>query len=106
MVSRTIYRLAGAASFKTSSSSRRRPLPRRNPHTDFVKRCVGTPGDVVEVRRGTLFRGGKAVPEIYQLWNSGALPYDMKIVGGAVYSRDYYAPNAARAVDAQPDHRR
>ena len=63
------------------------------PHTDFIKRCMGTPGDVIEMRKGVLFRNGTAVPEIYQLWNSGALPYDMKIVGGAVYSRNYDAPN-------------
>ena len=64
------------------------------PATDFIKRCMGTPGDTIEIRKGALFRNGTAVPETYQLWNSGALPYDMKIVGGAVYARNYNAPNS------------
>ena len=92
LVSRTIYRLQeprfqDVVVFEAPTGAA------QEPGTDFVKRCVGTPGDIVEVRRGVLFRGGKAVPEIYQLWSGGALPYDMKIVGGAVYSRDYFAPN-------------
>lgn len=91
LVSRAIYRVQepkfqDVVVFEAPSAAS------QEPNTDFIKRCVGTPGDVIEVRKGVLFRGGVAVPEIYQLWNSGALPYDMKIVGGAVYARDYYAP--------------
>ena len=93
LVSRTIYRLQ-EPKFQDVIVFEAPTAAAQEPNTDFVKRCVGTPGDVVEVRKGTLFRGGKAVPEIYQLWSGGALPYDMKIVGGAVYSRDYFAPNA------------
>lgn len=32
---------------------------------DFIKRCQGTPGDVVEVRDGHLFRNGQRVTETY-----------------------------------------
>ena len=92
LVSRAIYRLQ-EPKFQDVVVFEAPPAAAQEQHTDFIKRCVGTPGDVVEVRKGVLFRGGVAVPEIYPLWNSGALPYDMKIVGGAVYSRDYYAPN-------------
>lgn len=32
---------------------------------DFIKRCVGIPGDVVEVKNDVLYRNGKAVKEPY-----------------------------------------
>jgi signal peptidase I len=32
---------------------------------DFIKRCVGVPGDVVEVKYGALYRNGKRVEEPY-----------------------------------------
>lgn len=34
-------------------------------NADFIKRCVGVPGDLVEVRNGTLFRNGKEINEPY-----------------------------------------
>lgn len=39
----------------------------RDPHVeqDFIKRCVGGPGDVIEVRDDVLYRNGKAVNEPY-----------------------------------------
>lgn len=33
---------------------------------DFIKRCVGTPGDVVELRKGILYRNGQKVDEPYR----------------------------------------
>ena len=92
LVSRAIYRLQ-EPKFQDVVVFEAPPAAAQKPHTDFIKRCVGTPGDVVEMRAGTLFHNGKAVPEIYKLWSSAALPYDMKIVGSVVYSRNYYAPN-------------
>ncbi len=92
LVSRAIYRLQ-EPHFQDVVVFEAPPAAHQEAGTDFIKRCIGTPGDVIEMRRGVLFRNGRAVPEIYQLWNSPTLPYDMKIVGGAVYSRDYYAPN-------------
>jgi signal peptidase I len=82
---------------------------------DFIKRCMGTPGDTVYMVDRQIFRNGKKVPEIYTKWsdptsslgltgapdetrsNSGAprYSYDMKIVGEAVYSREYQGPNQA-----------
>lgn len=79
--------------------------------TDFIKRCLGTPGDVVEVKDRQLFRNGKPIGEGYTKWSDGAAAtdpyaspdalmvsrqsYDMKIYEGAVYSRDY-------TLDGQP----
>ena len=91
LVSRGIYRLQ-EPHFQDVVVFVAPPAAKQEPGTDFIKRCMGTPGDIVEVRKGKVFRNGRAVPEIYQLWDSSALPYDMKIIGGAVYSRDYYAP--------------
>lgn len=36
------------------------------PKVDFIKRCVGVPGDVVEIRGGQLYRNGQPVAEPYQ----------------------------------------
>ncbi len=63
--------------------------------TVFVKRCIGVPGDVVEIRNRALFRNGVKVAEPYTRWTDGnearvgRFSYDLKIVGGAVYSRRY-----------------
>lgn len=32
---------------------------------DFIKRVIGRPGDVIEIRHGRLFRNGERVPEPY-----------------------------------------
>jgi len=32
---------------------------------DFIKRCIGTPGDVIELRKGILYRNGQKVDETY-----------------------------------------
>ena len=37
---------------------------------DFIKRCVGTPGDVVELREGVLYRNGKPVPDPYRHYST------------------------------------
>jgi len=60
----------------------------------WVKRCIGTPGQTLEIKRNVLWRDGKVVAEPYAVWKSPGLApadYDMKIVDGAVYSRDYDA---------------
>jgi signal peptidase I len=77
---------------------------------DFIKRCMGLPGDTVEIRKRRFFRNGVEVKEPYTRWSDpqtsvqltgapdegsfsgGGSPrdsYDMKIVGQAVYSREY-----------------
>lgn len=83
------------------------------PDVDFIKRCMGLPGDTVEIRKRRFFRNGVEVKEPYTRWSdpqssvqmtgapdeafsSGSNPrdsYDMKIVGEAVYSREYQTPD-------------
>ncbi len=76
---------------------------------DFIKRCMGVTGDVVEVKDRKVFLNGKLVPEPYVKWSEAtqtsepAAPdalggeirfsYDMKIYKDAVYSREYLGPN-------------
>ncbi len=64
---------------------------------DFIKRCVGVPGEIIEVRNRQLYRNGKAAPESYAKWSgppeAPIYSYDMKIVDGKVYSREYLGPN-------------
>lgn len=61
--------------------------------SDFVMRCIGVPGEIIEMRGRQLYRNGKAVPEPYvKRSEPPAAPiygYDLKIVGGKIYSRDY-----------------
>lgn len=37
-----------------------------NVNVDFIKRCIGTPGDIIEVRDHVLYRNGKAMNEPYK----------------------------------------
>ncbi len=54
--------------------------------TDFVKRLIGMPGDIVEVKAGEgVYINGKRIEEPYL----NAIPqYSMKIINGVVYSYD------------------
>ena len=36
---------------------------------DFVKRCIGTPGDLIELKHGILFRNGQRVDEDYRAFS-------------------------------------
>ena len=42
----------------------------KEPETDYIKRLVGAPGDVVELRDMKLYRNGKAVDEPYLFYHS------------------------------------
>ena len=92
LVSRLIYRLKDPE-FQDVVVFEAPEAAAQPPHTDFIKRCMGTPGDVVEMRDSKFYRNGQFVPEPYKLWNGPTISYDMKIVDGAVYSREYYAPD-------------
>lgn len=46
--------------------------------TDYIKRLIGTPGQVVEIRNGSLFRDGKKVEEPYV--TNGLAEFDFKLV--------------------------
>ena len=65
--------------------------PTTNLTDDFIKRCIGAPGDVIEAKGNrTVFRNGKLLVEPYVKWSAGPyFSYDMKIVDGKVYSREY-----------------
>lgn len=64
---------------------------------DFIKRCVGVPGDVIEMKGRQLYRNGQAIKEPHVKWGeqeeTAIYGYDMKIVDGQVYSRDYILPD-------------
>ncbi len=60
----------------------------------WIKRCIGTPGQRIEIKKNVLWRDGKIVAEPHVIWkNPGFAPlvYDLKIVDEAVYSRSYSA---------------
>lgn len=63
--------------------------------TFYVKRCIGVPGETVEIRNRSLYRNGELVPEPYTRWTepdaiqSHQFTYDLKVIGGDVYSREY-----------------
>jgi signal peptidase I len=113
LVSKLVYRLKepqfqDVVVFKAPPEAK---LNNSNPEEeiDFIKRCMGVAGDVIEVRDRRVFRNGTLVKEPYTKWsdagetiNTGApdslvgtlrQSYDMKIYEGAVYSRDYDTPS-------------
>lgn len=53
---------------------------------DFIKRMIGAPGDVVEIRGGELFRNGERVDEPYKNNPDQVVLYDWKLVK---YEGDY-----------------
>jgi len=70
--------------------------------TDYIKRCMGLPGDEIHVLNRIVYRNGNRISEPYTKWVNppttdpstqmelpaeGRISYDMKIVGDAVYSR-------------------
>lgn len=69
--------------------------------SDFIKRCIGTPGDTVYVINRQVYREPKGestfykIDEPYTKWKEEpglSVAYDMKIVEGKVYSREYATP--------------
>ncbi|RYX85438.1 signal peptidase I [bacterium] len=55
---------------------------------EFVMRVVAVPGDRVEIVKRVLWLNGKAQKEPFTKWES-FYSYDMKVVKGLVYSREY-----------------
>lgn len=54
--------------------------------TDFIKRLIGKPGDVIEIKSGEgVYRNGQLLKEPYV---SEPPNYSMKILNGNVYSKD------------------
>ena len=119
LVSKLVYRLKAPAFqdvivFKAPKAARL-SNPDPNEEMDYIKRCVGTPGDTVYVLNRQLYRNGTLVSEPYTKWSNGPslsgggtpdervpqlggvgrFSYDMKIVKDAVYSRQYDASGHA-----------
>lgn len=113
LVSKLVYRLKPPAFqdvivFKAPKAARLQNAD-PNEEMDYIKRCMGTPRDTVFVINRQVFRNGVKVIEPYTKWSNapslsdgsapderasqlgaeGRFSYDMKIVGGAVYSRRY-----------------
>lgn len=105
LVSKLVYRLrdprfedvvvfkAPPAALRVASKAENIP----GEETDYIKRCIGTPGDVVYAENRQYYRNGKLLNEPYVFWSSmnddsPLYAYDMKIVDGVVYSRSYEAP--------------
>ncbi len=78
------------------------PQARARLGDEYIKRCIGEPGDTVVVQNRRYFRRARGSSQMFRLrepyvkWSSN-LPlygYDLKIVGGQVYSREYFGQNA------------
>ena len=84
-----------------------------NTGDDYIKRCVGVPGDIIYAdKKRQFFRNGVKMVEPYAKWSSTISPdgqplsysYDMKIVDGKMYSREYEAPDTPFSGDSGQWH--
>lgn len=64
------------------------PQGRVNPldETDYIKRCIGTPGDLIEIKDEKLYRNGEIVDE----------PYETRTLGQEVLSREQWSTTIIR----------
>jgi signal peptidase I len=100
LVSKFLYRIRApkfqdVVVFKaTPAAIRASAQSEENGEIDYIKRCIGEPGDVVTASERKVVRNGKEIVEPYTKWSSSNESYyDMKIIGGKLYSRDVASPN-------------
>jgi|SRR5687767_6749114 len=71
-----------------------------NPEMDMVKRCVGTPGDTIEVRDKQLYVNGEPVDDsAFAIHRDPRVFSDQPLVGAQARRRDNFGP-----VTVPPDH--
>lgn len=49
-----------------------------NPRVDYIKRCIGVPGDLIEFKNGQLYRNGQPVNESYRTFSKCESPAGME----------------------------
>jgi len=64
----------------------------QDPERDFIKRCVGLPGDTVEIRNKQLFINGEAVDESGYTYFADDRVYRGRLVEEPYRHRDNYGP--------------
>ena len=103
LVSKLIYRLRDphfqdVVVFKAPPAALAASGQTAEGETDYIKRCIGTPGDVVYAKNRVYYVNGKPITEPYVKWspyfNGISYSYDMKIVDGVMYHREYEEPGA------------
>jgi signal peptidase I len=58
------------------------------PKVDFIKRCTGVPGDLIEIHDGNLFRNGVAEPDVNKHFTNGTVN-DLKSVSTSGYMPNF-----------------
>jgi signal peptidase I len=115
LVSKLVYRLRDPQ-FQEVVVFRAPPNAHQELETDFIKRCMATPGDIIYATNRRYYRKGKAegdfelLNEPYTKWGQSGPDgnlihsYDMKILNGKIYSREYSEPNLPGQwmVDGEP----
>ena len=74
-----------------------------NPDIDFVKRVIGMPGDVIEIRNKTVFRNGQPMHEPYARFISDRIALGNNMAPKAVPPGQYFVMGDNR--DASEDSR-
>lgn len=71
----------------------------KDPSRDFIKRCVGLPGDTVAMRDKTLLLNGQALEESDYINHKDARTFRSPVLDEAFRRRDNFGP-----IEVPPDH--
>src|SRR5262249_3941137 len=58
------------------------------PKVDFIKRCTGIPGDLIEIHDGNLYRDGKQEPDVHKHFTNNTIN-DLSQVTATGYMQDF-----------------